>query len=373
MQVPRALVLSTILLSLAVGAGGGVISSILTSRALDDYAATLLGARGFTPFEPRKPDTNPGNYDDVIERIREQESRSVALITAKSMMSEAPAEWLSLEDIEGRGVVVGANGWILTSQDELEAFANPLTQATVWVRHEPYVIAQVIEDSLTPLVLLRLSDATGMGAVAFAASEEMKSGDMIFLALGEGEVIATAIEDSESVFSTTPQRAEVFPRSWTVPAVLPANGPLFAASGALAAFKLNGTEAVPVHHASAFVQEVIRLGAPAHALLGVYVVDIAHIINMDPVLRQNQTTGALVIAPSTAVRAVPPTSPAGVAELAVGDIITEVNGEAITPTTSLAELLATYDPQQTARLSVVRGGTTIEISVVLGDESALVY
>lgn len=373
MQVPRALVVSTILLSLVVGAGAGIISSILTSRALDDYATSLLGARGFTPFEPRKPNTNPGNYDDVIERIREQENRSVVLITAKSTVSEAPVDWLTSEDIEGRGVVVGANGWILTSQDELAAFANPLTQATVWVRHEPYVIAQVIEDSLTPLVLLRLSDATGMSAVAFANSEEMRSGDMVFLALGEGEVLATAIEDSEKVVSTAPQHAEVFPRSWAVPPSTLGNGPLFAASGALAAFKIGDREAVPMHHASAFVQEVIRLGAPAHALLGAYVVDIAHVINMDPALRQNQTTGALVIAPSAAVRAVPVTSPAGVAELAVGDIITEVNGEAITSTTSLAELLATYDPQQTARLSVVRGGTTIEISVIFGDESALVY
>jgi S1-C subfamily serine protease len=109
-----------------------------------------------------------------------------------------------------------------------------------------------------------------------------------------------------------------------------------------------------------------------HAALGAYVVDLSDIYNLDAGLRQSLSTGALVFAPVGKL-AVPVKTPAAESGLLAKDIITAVDGEAITQFVSLSELLAIYDPGQTAKLSVLRAGAPIEISVVLGDLSTLVY
>jgi S1-C subfamily serine protease len=69
--------------------------------------------------------------------------------------------------------------------------------------------------------------------------------------------------------------------------------------------------------------------------------------------------------------AVPANTPGALAGLKTNDIITAVDGQAITATTSLSELLATYEPGQNARFSLLRAGAPLEITIPLGDD--LIY
>jgi S1-C subfamily serine protease len=169
-----------------------------------------------------------------------------------------------------------------------------------------------------------------------------------------------------------PQRAEAYVTAWELALAEDQRGLVLATSGDLLAFVAATGEAIPLHYGAAFVQETIRAGASAHAALGAYVVDLSDIYNLDPEIRQGLSTGALIFAPAGRF-AVPVGTPAADAGLQLHDIVTAIDGEALTLTTSLAEILAAYDPGQTARLNVVRDGAPLEIDVVLGDAAALVY
>ena len=58
--------------------------------------------------------------------------------------------------------------------------------------------------------------------------------------------------------------------------------------------------------------------------------------------------------------------PARRAGLLPGDIITQINGEDITPSTSLQRLLMQYKPNDTITLTVLRDGQTQEVQITLG-------
>jgi S1-C subfamily serine protease len=294
------------------------------------------------------------------------------VIAPKTLDSSVPERWLGVADGSGVGVVVSANGWILTTTDELEDFQNPVMGAEVWIRGTRYAISEVVSDELTTYVLLKLTEANGLTPLGFGASEDSRNGDMVFVLPEASGFLPTTIQESERINLAEPQPAEVHVTAWELALSEPGHGPVLSTTGDLLAFAMFDGTTTPLHHGVAFVQETIRTGAPTHAALGAYVVDLSHVYNLDPDLRQGLNTGALVFAPVGRL-AVPAKMPAAEGGLLANDIITAIDGEAITPNASLSEALAAYDPGQTARLSVVRGGAPIEISVILGDASALVY
>lgn len=362
----------TVLASLVVGACAGVVASVLTSTALEDYAAALLGDRGFTALEPRKPSVNPLDYDEAVRRVRETQGRSLAAITSKATDTASPDRWIGSADAQGLGVVVSANGWILTTDEEIAAFQNPVTSADVWVRGARYTVSEIVRDELTSYVLLKLVEANGLTPVGFGASEDSRNGDMVFVLPDAQGFVPTTIENSEFILLEGPQPAEVHVTGWKLSTATPETGPVLSTTGDMLAFSTTDNAVMPLHQGVAFVQETLRTGAATHAGLGAYLVDLSDVYNLDPDIRQGLNSGALVFAPAGRL-AVPAQAPAGEAGLLARDIITAIDGEAVTPNTSVSEILATYDPGQTARLSVLRGGAPIEIPVVLGDASALVY
>lgn len=370
MKIPERGLLISVLAATLVGAGAGVIASIFTSHALDNYATALLGDRGFAALEPRKPNVNPLDYADAVRKVRDAQSRSVAVIALKTTDAEAPDKWIGAADGLGMGVVVSANGWVLTTSQELSGIQNPVTGVDVWIRGNRYAVTEVVKDSLTHYVLLKLANASGLSPVGFGASEDSRSGDMVFVTPDVTGIAADTLTQSEKVVLDGPQAAENYSASWLLEGATV--GPVFATSGDLLGFVGDDGVAEPLHHATQFVQGVIRTGAVSHPALGVYVEDLSLVYNLDPEVRQGLSTGALVVAPAGKL-AVPLNTPAAEAGLLAKDIITAVDGEAVTVNVSLAELLSTYEPGQTVRLSVVRGGAPIEVSVVLGDLATLVY
>lgn len=372
MKLPQRIIVLTVLASLLAGAGAGVVSSILTSNSLENYATTLLGNRGFAALEPRKPNSNPADYAAAVRQVRDAQARSLALITSKSLDVTAPDKWIGSDDVSGLGVVVSADGWILTTKRELKTWQNPVAGAEVWVRGSRYAIERVVPDMLTDFVLVKLTAASGLSPVGFGASEDVWSGDMMFVLNNATEFVPSTLADSERIVLGGPQPAEHYVDSWLLATTNLERGPVLSMSGDLLAFVTTDGVTLPLHHGAGFVQEIIRTGVPSHAALGAYVIDLSTIYNVAPELRQGMNAGALVQAPAGKV-AVPPQTPAAAANLLARDIITAVDGEAVTADVSLAELLATYNPNQTAKLSLLREGSPIEISVTLGDANTLLY
>lgn len=61
-------------------------------------------------------------------------------------------------------------------------------------------------------------------------------------------------------------------------------------------------------------------------------------------------------------------SPAHLAGLKIGDIITECNGQAVKTVDELNEIKNKYKPNDTLKLKVWRTGETLDVNLILGEE-----
>ena len=150
--------------------------------------------------------------------------------------------------------------------------------------------------------------------------------------------------------------------------------PILNAAGDLAGFtRVHSDRALPLHHVISPIRDVVKSGAITSLGLGVYGVDVSDTFGITGSARQDLRAGFLVVAPNVGKKALLTKSPASAAGIALGDVVLAVDGETISHATTFAELLAEYDPGDTARLTVYRGGETVMIPVTFSDRNELVY
>lgn len=367
---PRRTLLLTFLLALVAGASAGIVATVMLDATLEEYAAALFAGR--VPGTPgTKPRQTTTLYDESLETVRTIGESSVAVITTTTLDSRLSASWIDAHEALGYGVVVSADGWILLHTATVDGMANPLRSSEVWVSGERYVPTQFVRDTLTSTALMKI-DASGLTPVAFAASEVVVPGEQVFAPSTPSAVRAMTVVDTRYVDELAVMPAETLVYDWQLSEASRRALPVFDGDGSLLALQANGV-ASPIHAVTAFVKEVIRDGAPTHAGLGAYVVDLESALNIDDALRGGETHGALVIAPPSGAAAVVRSSPAGVAGILAGDILTAVDGVRVDHRTTLAELLRLYDPGETAAFTVVRNGAEQAITVTFADYADLLY
>lgn len=367
----RRTIIFVLLIALAAGATSGIIATVMLDATLEEYAAMLFAGRAPGTPGGSKPREASTNYDLALEAVRTVSESSVATITLATLDSRLSSSWIGGHQALGYGVVVSADGWVLLGAEVLTGVANPLRGAEVWIGGERYVPTQVVRDSLTDATLLKIS-ANGLTPVAFAASESVVPGTQVFGASTSGALLAMTVSDARKTSDLSVLPAEAFAYAWQVSEQSALAEPIFAGDGSLLALQA-GQGATPIHLVSAFVKEVIRDGAPLHAGFGAYVVDLEEVLNIDLTLRGDEAYGAIVVSPSTGAAAVVRSSPASVAGVLAGDIITSVDGVRVDHATTLAEHLRLYDPGETAVLTLVRGGAEQTITVTFVDYADLLY
>jgi serine protease Do len=362
----------TVLLGLAAGAGAGIVGAVWTSRALSDYADALRVAQHIPQISVTQPTPIPGTYEEALSRVRTRAQASVAAFLPQSTDGSAPSGWLFSSDVAAYGVVVSDDGWIAVEQSAFIGFAKPEDMLEVWIAQTRYTITDIVTDDATGVVMVHV-DAKNLVSIDFASTEGVRSGTMMF-AVGETSVLPTEVMDSDVRVKDGVLPAETFATAWNLSVRSDVSMPVLNAAGDLAGFIRAGTSTVlPLHHVLEAIRDVVKDGAISVPALGAYTVDLAETMAIAPSVRQDLRAGALVVAPNASTRAVLVGGPAADAGLVLGDVILSVDGELITQSTSLAELLATYDVGDVARLSVYRGGETVSISVTLEDQSAVIY
>ncbi len=364
----------SLLLAIVAGAGAGVVTAVWTSRSLDDYAASLLADRRLPQVSTQQPTPIPGTYEEALSRVRGSARTGVAAVMPATTDSFAAKSWLRDESALGYGAIVSDDGWVAIDASVLDSVKNPLKDAEVWMSGKRYAVQTVVRDAQTSVVMLHTT-ATGVSPLGFASTNGEHSGEMMFAVDALGGVFPTAVAQSDEETLAGAQYAETFTTDWLLSSVsAPLSSPMVNAAGELAGFVRAGdVHALPLHQALHAIRSVVKTGADAVAAFGAYSIDLAHAYNIDSELRQNLRAGALIFSPDTSVHATVRGGPAAEAGFASKDIILAVDGESITESTSLAEILALYDPGDVARCTVLRAGQTMTISVTLGDASTLVY
>jgi serine protease Do len=271
---------------------------------------------------------------------------------------------------QGSGFIIGSDGLILTNAHVV----RDMKDVTVKLSDRREFKAKVLgTDTVTDVAVLRI-DAKGLPTVRLGDPQQLQVGDPV-LAIGSPFGFEqTATQGIVSAKGRSLPGDGAVPFIQTDAAVNPGNsgGPLFDGSGAVVGinaqiYSQSGgyqglSFAIPINVALKVKDQIVATGKAQHARLGVQIQDLNQTLAQSFGLERPD--GALIAS-------VAPGSAAAKAGLKSGDVVTEVNGEAIVRSGSLSSRIGLATPGETVKLKIWRDKAAREIDVKLGSAEDL--
>ncbi|WP_321791493.1 Do family serine endopeptidase [Burkholderia pyrrocinia] len=266
----------------------------------------------------------------------------------------------------GSGVIVSPEGYILTNQhvvdgaDQIEvALADGRTATAKVIGSDPETDLAVLKINMTnlPTITLGRSDQSRVGDVVLAIGNPFGVGQTVTMgiisALGRNHL---GINTFENFIQTD---APINPGN-SGGALVDVNGNLLGINTAI--YSRSGGSlgigfAIPVSTARTVLESIITTGSVTRGWIGVEPQDVTPEIAESFGLQQK--SGAIVAG-------VLQGGPADKAGIKPGDILVTVNGEEITDTTKLLNVVAQIKPGTPTKVHVVRKGKEFDVSVVIG-------
>ncbi len=266
----------------------------------------------------------------------------------------------------GSGVIVGAEGYILTNHHVVEA-ADEIEVALADGRKASASI--VGTDPETDLAVLKV-DMTGLPAIAFGSPQQLGVGDLV-LAIGNpfgvGQTVTMGIVSAKGRSHLGISTFENFIQ--TDAAINPGNsgGALVDTSGNLvginsAIYSRTGGSlgigfAIPSDLARQVMEQIVQTGSVTRGWIGVQVQDIS------PELAESfnlPTTNGTLIA---GVQRGGPAERAGIRR---GDILVAVESREVTDSTGMLNLIAALKPGEQATLKILRNHEETLVQIKVG-------
>lgn len=264
---------------------------------------------------------------------------------------------------EGAGVVYDNQGDILTD----EHVVSGATKVTVKFQDGRTASAKVLgTDPSTDVGVIKVNvPSSELHPIQFADSSSAQVGDPV-IAIGSPfslpETTTTGIVSAVGRSITAPNNYTITGAIQTDAAINPGNsgGPLLDASGHVLGLNdqiqtNSGSNAgvgfaIPSNTVSRIAGQIIAGHPVKHSYVGVE-------------LQANSNGGAQV-------SSIQPNSPAASAGIKTGDLVTAINGKAITSTEQFIATVDNYNPGDTVSLTIKRGGQTQNIKLKLGTRPA---
>ncbi|WP_133651094.1 Do family serine endopeptidase [Paraburkholderia flava] len=266
----------------------------------------------------------------------------------------------------GSGVIVSSEGYILTNQhvvdgaDQIEiALSDGRTTNAKVIGVDPETDLAVLKINMTnlPTITLGRMDQTRVGDVVLAIGNPFGVGQTVTMgivsALGRNHL---GINTFENFIQTD---AAINPGN-SGGALVDVNGNLLGINTAI--YSRSGGSlgigfAIPVSTARSVLESIITTGSVTRGWIGVEPQDvtpeIAESFGLD------QKSGAIVAG-------VLKGGPADKAGIKPGDILVSVNGQDITDTTRLLNVIAQIKPGTDAKVHVVRKNRELDVNVTIG-------
>ncbi|AGK47996.1 MULTISPECIES: Do family serine endopeptidase [Burkholderia] len=266
----------------------------------------------------------------------------------------------------GSGVIVSSEGYILTNQhvvdgaDQIEvALADGRTATAKVIGSDPETDLAVLKINMTnlPTITLGRSDQARIGDVVLAIGNPFGVGQTVTMgiisALGRNHL---GINTFENFIQTD---APINPGN-SGGALVDVNGNLLGINTAI--YSRSGGSlgigfAIPVSTARNVLESIITTGTVTRGWIGVEPQDVTPEIAESFSLAQK--SGAIVAG-------VLQGGPADKAGIKPGDILVSIDGEEITDTTKLLNVVAQIKPGTPAKVHVVRKGKELDVTVVIG-------
>ncbi len=272
----------------------------------------------------------------------------------------------------GSGFILTEDGYIVTNYHVIEKAS---TVSVSLYNGESYDAVVVGGDESSDLAVLKI-EAKGLTPVVLGSSDSLRVGD---------KVVAIGNPLGELTFSLTHGCVSALDRTVTFSGGLSmeliqtdcainagnSGGALFNLYGEVigitnAKYSGNGSSteasidnigfAIPIDHVRAIIESLIETGVVKKPYIGVQVTDV------------NSQALAYGLPNGAAVAAVVEGSPAESAGLRENDIITEVNGQTVTGSQGLEDLIGQAKTGETYTLTVYRQGKTLTLEVTVGEQ-----
>jgi S1-C subfamily serine protease len=336
---------------IALAVGGGSTTNSTTTTVVQSHAAgeptSLSTTKGFSVGQIYK-DEGPGVVDITVT----ENSQSGGFFGGSQQTQG-----------EGAGVVYDNKGDILTD----EHVVNNASQVTVTFENGQKASAKVLgTDPSTDVGVIHVNvPSDQLHPIPFADSSAAVVGDPV-VAIGSPfslpETVTQGIVSAVGRSITAPNNYTITGAIQTDAAINPGNsgGPLLDGDGHVLGLNdqiqtNSGSNsgvgfAIPSNMVAHIANEIISGKTVKHAYVGVF-------------LNSSSTGGAQISSVQSG-------SPASTAGLHQGDLVTAINGHAVTSTQNFIETVDTYAPGQTITLTVKRGGSTQNLKLTLGTRPA---
>ncbi len=278
-----------------------------------------------------------------------------------------PAPQQRLENSLGSGVIVNTDGYLLTNNhviqnaDEIEVLLNDGRFAGATI---------VGTDPETDLAVLKI-ELANLPSITFGHPQNLRVGDVV-LAIGNpfgvGQTVTSGIVSATGRSHLGLSTFENFIQ--TDAAINPGNsgGALINTRGHLvgintAIFSRSGGSqgigfAIPSDLVKGVMKQIIEYGRTLRGWLGIEVQDLSPALTESFDLSDSQ--GAIIAGVHNG-------SPAFIAGLQPGDVITHVNQQSASNARALMNIIASNPPGTTLNISIVRNGTTQHLDVMIGE------
>jgi putative serine protease PepD len=277
----------------------------------------------------------------------------------------------------GTGVVLRSDGYILTN-DHVVTLDNSVIASqdriSVTLQDGSSAEATVVgTDAPDDLAVIKVS-ASKLAPATFAKSSELTVGQEVVAMgapLGLSNTVTSGIvsaldrpvqsgPEGESVFAAVQTDAAINPGNSGGPLVdlaghvVGINAAIATAGGAGESGSIGIGFAIPSDQATRIANELISTGQATHAVLGVTVAPATGSAGGGP----TSPAGARVVT-------VVPGSPAAVAGIRPGDVITQVAGQRVDDPVGLTAAVRSQAPGETVPVTLVRDGKTITVHATL--------
>jgi len=338
-------------------AGGGAGAAIAVGL---DHGSTQASGATTTVVTER---TNVANGDLTVGEIAKQWTKSVVEVDATSggQSSPFPFGGGSQSAAEGTGFVYDSKGDIVTNDHVIDGASSVKVKFSDGSTYKATVVGS---DTSTDLAVLHVdAPASKLQPVTLGDSSKVSVGDGV-VAIGNpfglDGTVTSGIVSAVGREIQAPDGTPIVGAIQTDAAINHGNsgGPLFDLQGNVVGVTSQiqsdggGNEgvgfAIPSNTVKAIASQLIANGKAQHALLGV---------------TPGNASGGVAI---TSVEA---GSGADKAGLQKGDVITAVDGNAVTAPEQLRAIIESHKPGDSIAVTIRRGGSTKTVHVTLGSRS----
>jgi S1-C subfamily serine protease len=364
----------------AVGIGAAVSSGDDTRTVVSTVTSSPPPAASFSASETGAKS---------VQRIYQETAPGVVQVNSTSAVSDSSLFTPQSATSLGSGFVVDRDGYIVTNyhviQDSQEIKVN--------FSGDDRVPAKIVgSDPSTDLAVLKIdAQARALTPLPLGNSEAVRVGDAV-VAIGNPFGLERSV--TAGIVSAL-QRDLTAPNGFTIDKVIqtdaPINrgnsgGPLLNAQGEVIGVnsqiesETGGNVgigfAVPVNTVREVVAQIKQTGRVEHAYLGIHMQDIT--ADLGDMIKLPVEKGVLIAAVVDGSPAAKAGLEGGDEQVIVdgtsyvlgGDIVTEVDGEAVTSPDDLRAVIMERDPGDSIRLDIQRGDSERTVSVTLGQQPA---